>query len=158
MNRKIQLTDATADQCREFANNTLGLNLPVNTKPETVRAKIAASWDKDFIMVEPEAKVDKQEGAAPTPVTAEQAEVKPKMVRIHINVTEESGGNEDVPVGVNGKVMLIPRGKDVDIPEPYFLVLQNAIAHKWDALPGGGMAPEPRKVPMYPFQVISQAA
>ena len=77
------------------------------------------------------------------------------MMRIHVNITEEAGGNEPVPVSVNGKVMLIPRGKDVDVPAEYVEVLQHAISHKYDPLPDGGMNPVPREVPLYPFQRVA---
>ena len=39
--------------------------------------------------------------------------------------------------------MLIPRGKDVDIPVSYFKVLENAVAHKFDALRNGFRAYDP---------------
>ena len=157
MNRQIEIAKATHPELLTFARDTLGLNLPPNTKIETLRARITTAWDKDYITVPEEtASAEPQQlGPKPQPATADQKGPKSGKVRIVITVTEEAGGNEPVPVGVNGKVMLIPRGEEVDIPESYFEVLQHAIAHKYDALPDGGMNPVPREVPLYPFQRVA---
>lgn len=155
--KKIPIDEATEDQLRNFGRDTLGLTLPPNCKPETLRSKIAAAWDKDFISL-PVDTPDNQAvpaGSAPLPVTDEQAPPKPGYKRIHISVTEDAAGNEPVPVGVNGKVMLIPRGKDVDIPDAYFEVLNNAVTWKYDPLPDGGINPKPREVRVYPIQRVA---
>ncbi len=155
--KTIEITEATDEQLREFANLTLGLSMPANTLRETVISKLSQAWDKTFIFesdpVLPQANA--QEGDDPAPVTEDQELPEVKKVRIFINETEESGGREAVPVGCNGKVMLIPRGKNVDIPEPYYLILQNAITHKFDPLPDGGIDPNPRTVPLYPHQLVA---
>jgi len=155
MNQKISIAEATQAQFREFANNSLGLNLPPNTKDETVVAKITAAWGKDYIMVSKEEDIQKHAGAAPRPVTDVQASPEDDKVRIVISITEDPGGNEPVPVSVNGKAMLIPRGKEVDIPLSYFEVLNNAIAYKYESLGDGGLNPIPREVPAYPFQRVA---
>lgn len=155
--KTIEISEATDEQLREFANLTLGLSMPANTLRETVLSKLSQAWDKTFIFqsdpVHPQASA--QEGDTPAPVTEDQEPPEIPMVRIHINETEESGGRDPVPVGVNGKVMLIPRGKAVDIPETYYKVLNNAISHKFDPLPGGGIDPNPRTVPLYPHQLVA---
>ena len=79
-------------------------------------------------------------------------------MRVVLGVTEEAGGADPVQCGVNGKVMLIPRGIECDIPEAYFEVLQHAITYKYNALKDGGIDPMPRKVPLYPFQLLAIAA
>lgn len=155
MNRQIDIKEATETQLRDFGRDTLGLNLPPNAKIETLRAKITAAWNKDYILVPGEETESKQEGDAPHPVTDDQMPPKKGLVKIHIQLTEDPGGDEPVPVGVNGKVMLIPRGKDVEVPHAYFEVLSNAIAHKYDPMPGGGINPVPRAVPLYPFQRVA---
>jgi len=156
MNRQIEIGKATHAELLTFARDTLGFNLPPNTKEETLRARIGAAWNKDHILVA-EAVPDEptQVGDQPRPATADQQAPENDKVRIIVQVTEEAGGNEPVPVGVNGKVMLIPRGEEVDIPRSYFEVLKNAITHKYEAMPGGGMNPIPRKVPLYPFQLVA---
>lgn len=159
MNREIKIADATDAQLRAFANGTLGFNLPANTKDTTVLARIKAAWDKDYILVaEESAAADgTQSGDAPPAPSAIKAatDERPEKVRIIINVTEETGGNDPVVVGVNGKVMLIPRGEEVEIPHPYFEVLKNAVTHKYEQLPDGGLNPVPREVSLYPFQRVA---
>ncbi len=159
MNREIKIADATEEELRTFGRGTLGLSLPPNCKIETLRSKIQQAWDKEHILLaDPDQPEAPPAGAAPQPVTDEQQPPKRKMVRINIPITEEAGGTEPVPVGVNGSIMLIPRGEDVDVPEPYVEALEHAITHVYDPLPEGGINPVPRKVPLYPFQVKRQAA
>lgn len=159
MNREIKLADATDAQLRAFANGTLGLNLPPHTKDSTVLARVHAAWDKEHINVaeEPEQAAGAQAGDAPPNPDAKQDAKSKKdgKVRVYINETEDSGGADPVVVGVNGKVMLIPRGEEVEIPYPYFEVLKNAVTHKYEMLPDGGMNPIPRKVFLYPFQRVA---
>lgn len=156
MNRQIAIKDATDNELRQFGRDNMGLTLPPNCKRDTLIAKIKATWNKDYILIAEEEAKQSQDGDAPRPVTDAQQPPERKMVRIHIAVTEDRGGDEAVPVGVNGKVMLIPRGQDCDIPEEYYEVLKNAISYKYEPLPDGkGLNPEPRKVPMYSFQVIA---
>ncbi len=154
MNRQIPMNEATHAELLQFARGTLGFNSPPNIKIETLRARIETAWNKDHITLpEVEAEVP-QKGSAPFPVTEAQQPDK-RMVRINIAISEDAGGSDAVPVGVEGKVMLIPRGKDVDIPYPYYEVLSHAIMHKYDPSEDGlGMNPVPREVPTYPFQVI----
>ena len=154
MNRQIPINQATHAELLQFARNSLGLNLPPNTKMETLRARISAAWAKDYINLAEEVAETPQKGRQPFPQTAEQEEPDRGMVKIKIAITEDAGGADAVPVGVNGKIMLIPRGKEVEIPYAYFEVLEHAIAHKYDPMPDGGMNPVPREVPTYPFQVI----
>ena len=158
--KTIPIGEATEDQLRLFARDTLGIDIKLTAKLPTVRARVAAAWDKPEITIA-ESEPESAQGAskaAPKPVTDEQQGPAEGMVRLILGVTEEAGGNDDVQVGVNGKVMLVPRGREVEIPEPYFEALAHAVTHKYDALPDGGMNPVPRKVPLYPFQVLVSTA
>ncbi len=150
--KTIPIPEATEAQLREFASNTLGLELKPEYKFVTVRAKVEAAWDKPDILVAETAPVPE-----PAPSQPQERQVTPGMVRVILGVTEEAGGKDPVPVGVNGKVMLIPRGEECEIPESYFEVLEHAVTYRYDALKDGGMDPEPRKVPLYPFQRLSAA-
>lgn len=154
--KTIPIGEATEDQLRLFAINTLGIDIKAVAKIETVRARVVAAWDKPDITVD-EPKSEPAEASskvAPKPVTDEQQAPEKNMVRLILLVTEEAGGADDVQVGVNGKIMLVPRGKPVEIPEPYFESLAHAVTHKYDALKDGGMDPIPRKVQLYPYQVL----
>lgn len=156
--KTIKISEASAEQLRTFASASLGIEVHPNSNRETLISKISAAYDKDEIPVGDADDGDQPlAGAPPRPVTDRQAS-RPKKgyVRIHIHVTEDPGGNEPVPVGVNGKAMLIPRGEDVDIKEEYFEVLKNAVQHKYEMMPDGkSINPNPRKVPLYPFMRVA---
>jgi len=49
-----------------------------------------------------------------------------KKIRVMINQQDGPDGKFDVPLGVNGKVLLIKRGAEVEIPEEYYFVLRDA--------------------------------
>lgn len=153
--KKVLLKDATGPQMRAFAEAYLGMTFRHNEANEKVRASIAEAWQKDEIIVnEPDAQ-EPLVGSPPRQATAEQAAKSSDKVRIIIQRSEEAGGDEPVPVGVNGKVMLVPRGEPVEIPRPYFEVLQHAVKHVYEQLAEGGINPIPRQVPAYPFQVLA---
>lgn len=155
--KKVDITEATHEQLLEFGRNTLGLSLQPNTGLDKLRAKIMEASDKPYITIAEAAPEAPQAGNEPVPVTAGQAPPGRNMVRINVAITEEAGGKDPVPVGVNGRIMVIPRGKDVDIPEEYYEALSHAIAYKYDANEdGSGLNPEPRKVHLYPHQVINR--
>ena len=154
--KTIPITEATEPQLRSFAIDTLGFTINATAKIETVRARIQQAWNKPEIPIQ-ESKPEPPQAetkAGPQPVTDAQRAPGDGMVRLILGVTEEAGGADDVQVGVNGKVMLVPRGKEIEIPEAYFESLAHAVTHKYDALPDGGMNPIPRKVQLYPFQVL----
>lgn len=153
--KKIALKAATQAQLRAFAQAYLGMSFPPNAKTEAIRSKIRAAWTKEEIPIEaPEAVEDTPQGTRPPSVTAEQRPPGPQKIKIIIQRTDEPGGDEPVPLGVNGRVMLVPRGEEVEIPTAYFEVLKNAVTHRYEALKEGGLNPVPREVPMYPFQRI----
>jgi len=156
MNEQILLQHATQEQLLTFARNTLGLNLPPNTKKETLLGKIKVVWEKDYLLVSAkQSEPEQQVAGTPIPITDGQQPPESSKVRIIIQPTEEAGGNDPVQVGVNGKVMLIPRGEEVDIPLSYFEVLKHAITYKYGSNPDGSLNPVARKVPLYPFQRVA---
>jgi len=149
----IPISEATEGQLRTFAQETLGIEIKASTGITKVRAAVESAWDRDIPVMEEAAEV-KVAGDAPAPVRASHLPPDEGLVRINIGIQEEAGGNDPVHVGVNGKIMLIPRGKDVDIPERYLEALEHAVTFKYDSLPDGmGINPVPRKVQLYPFQV-----
>lgn len=157
--KKIPIREATEKELREFATGTLGISIKATAKLETVRARINAAWDKDEITVadaEPEKESeDRAIPQAPTPITEAQKPPAEDMVRLIIHVTEEAGGSDPIQLGVNGKIMLVPRGKEVEIPKRFYEVLCHAITHKYESMPDGGMDPIPREVSLYPFQRVA---
>lgn len=147
--KKIQIAQASKEQLRAFAETHLGIVMPPDAKTETLRAKVAAAWNKDEIVIQDDAPASTQPDRRAAPISAPDGKVK-----LIIQRTDDAGGDEPVPVGVNGRVMLVPRGEEVEIPKPYFEVLKNAVKHIYEPLKDGGMNPIPRKVPMYPYQQL----
>jgi len=147
--KKVLLKDATGPQMRAFAQTHLGMEFRHNEPNEKVRAAIAQAWAKDEIIV-----VEEEPQAKKASTQREPGPVADK-VRLIVQRTEEAGGDEPVPVGVNGRIMLIPRGEEVEIPVPYFEVWKNAIRYIYDANKEGGLNPVPRQVPAYPFQRLA---
>lgn len=154
----IPIGDATEIQLRKFAQETLGIDIKSTHSLDKVRASVQSAWDRDIpVMGEPEH--GELAGDQPVPVSDRHFLPEDGMVRINIGIQEEAGGNDPVPVGVNGKIMLIPRGKDVDIPTRYLEALSHAVTFKYDSLPDGmGINPVPREVQLYPFQVRGMVA
>lgn len=161
MQKKIADPNTTPAELRAFGKNYLGLDLPPNCNRETLVSRISAAWEKDHIIVDDAKAPDDTvapEGGAPPPVLDSQTPPAEgdDLVRIRINITDTPGGNEPVPVSVNGRAMLIPRDKDVEVPSKYVEALEHAVEHRYEpADDGNGLKPEPRLVPKYPFQRVA---
>lgn len=155
---RIQIADATATQLAEFASVSMGIpDVKFRDGKAAILAKLAqAGYAEDFIEVE--------DAALAKPVTAAAAVDsdggKPrKMMTIMIPMQEMPGseGKEPVPVGVNGKVMLIPRGKQVSVPAEYVHALENARKAS-PVTDENGKLTGMTEVPSYPFMVMPSAA
>jgi hypothetical protein len=153
---KIKLEDAKAHQVRDFAIRVLGLDVKPADSLASIRAKIALVWEGDEIEVAEDGKViaDLAKGVAADEGQAKEADPDRK-VTILISRTNEPGGDQPVPVAVNGRAILIPRGKPSPVAYKYVEALTNAEQAIYDPLPDGGISTEPRMVPAYPFQIIA---
>lgn len=151
--RKIPIKDASAAQLRKFAIEHLGLEVKGSMNRQALIALIGQAWTEEDIRVEeapPEAV--QSHGARARASLADG--LKPGYARVQIHVSEEPGGTDPVPLGVNGSIMLVERGKDQDIPYRYYIVLKNAIKYQYD-MDGDKINPIPRQIPQYPFSVIA---
>lgn len=149
--KKVSIQDATEAQLREFANGTLGLDVHVNAKLETVRAKVQAAWDGPEIMVTDEP----QEGVPQAIKRNDDGRGEHTHALVMISVTEDPGGSEPIPLSVNGRAMWVERGKPQAIRAPYYEVLCHAIKKIYDPMPDGtGLNAIPRLVPQYPFSFL----
>lgn len=157
--KTVPIAKATAEQLRAFAQDYLGIFPDANAKVEQLRAQVKEAWGKDSIVVgaaaeQPEAA---PAGTPPRPVTAAQQPPAKGKVKVHIPMTDRPGGREPVPVSVNGRAMLIPRGEECEIPYAYYEVLKNAVELQYYELPGGGLS-EPQAVQAIPHSVIAMSA
>ncbi len=153
---RIKIADATPAQLREFGTNTLGLELHGRETAAMMAAKFAeVGYNVDDIGLQ-EATVVPSGG--PNGDVAFNTRIRGdgvKEILINIHVQDKDGGDEPVPVGVNGKLMLIERGVPSWVPESYVGVLNNAVEYVYEEYQGGtgnlGGLSKPREVLSYPF-------
>jgi hypothetical protein len=145
--KKIPIQLATAAQLQVYARKVLGLDLPAGLRQAQLVSKIKA--------VNPDIKEIDAEDAPVQAVTpaapAVHVDTNPRMVRVFIPAKDEIGGDRPVPVGVNGVMMLVPRGSPVEIPSAYAEVLANAVEVRIDQIegPDGMILHIPRDVPRF---------
>ncbi len=136
---KLPLANATDEQIRDFAE-TMQIDTSTARDRAGLIAMLGLAWEHDYIRVLVEADDDDGGEAAGEPAitqtetidaTAQRmtggiGENDPK-VRIRITKTEQVGGKDPVPVGHNGRTVVIQRDKDVDIPYRFYCALKDAI-------------------------------
>lgn len=160
--KKIPIEEATLQQLRDFAQDSLGFEIHMNSNYATALAKVRATFSGDDITIRDEPAAEDVLQApiapqpAPRPVLASQGDVGPGWVKVRINITESPGGNERVPLSVNGKAMLVEREKDQVIPYHFYEALVRAVEFRYEMdETGHGVNPIPRKIAKYPHTVLS---
>ncbi len=156
MTDRIKIADATSAQLREFGANTLGLELHGRETAAMMAGKFAeVGYNVDDIALQAPAVVPT---AGPSGDVAFNTRVRDdgiKEIRIVIHTQDKPGGEDAVQVGVNGRLMLIPRGDPQWVPESYVEVLNNAVEYIYAEFQGGsgnlGGLNKPREVKSYPF-------
>lgn len=148
---KINIHEASATQLAEFAITNYGLDVNHRMGSAVIKAKLAtAGYDKDFIEIDDAPAVETN--ARVETVTAAPEPRKTKTIRIE-NQEALYGGKQAVPVGVNGKVYLIKRGEDVEVPAEVIEVLKNAKRVVFDK-DENGQPINPTYVPTHPFSIV----
>lgn len=153
MRKKID--EATVEEIRVFARTAFGLDIGAQEHKSTVLEKLATvGYSSDEITIFAPVDPRKTSGTVGTVKNDAGKEC------YNVIIPEENGpgGQEPVPVGVNGNVMLIPRGKECLVPVEYIEVLRNAVRDEYDPVTTGyGGITKPRKVPAYPIQILPAA-
>lgn len=147
---KIAIDKASATQLAMFANVHHGLDVSHREGVNKIREKLEAVGftGEEIEVEEPDpAKAPKQAAVPPAPSG------KRKMVMINIPKQAGPGGARDVPVGVNGRIALIQRAKNVEVPAEYVHALENAKTIQYDK-DENGRPVNPQLVPKHPFSVI----
>lgn len=150
---KIAIDKASATQLALFANINHGLDVSHREGVNKIREKLeAVGFTGEEIEIEdPDpAKAPKTAAVPPAPSG------KRKMVTINIPKQAGPGGARPVPVGVNGRVALIQRAKNVDVPEEYVHALENAKTIQFDK-DDDGRPINPQLVPKHPYSVVRPA-
>lgn len=147
--KTLKLSEATRPQLLAYARDTLGISdVNTQTRVEELRAKISACGHDEVTVEEKE--------VLPAPISKEQVETTGrKKVKVLIATSEQAGGDKPVPLGFEGRVMLVPRGEVVEIPVEYFESLKNAVMDHYEPQRDGSFSETPRQVPAYPYQVFA---
>jgi len=149
MTKRIPISEATPQQLRSFAETVLGLETSRTMNGPTLIGKIrAVGYNLDDIPAEMPgdgARKVSQVGLSgswqtfyvedpkrpgrpkmETDVPAGKKPVPQPHVKIRIPVSAKPGGDEPVPVSVNGRAIYIPRNTDCAVPLKYVEVLMQA--------------------------------
>lgn len=166
--KQIPIAKASDEQLAEYAAVTLQLDVENLSTRQEVIAAIGLSWPNDWITVEATLLEEQlvREDQAGRVVTEPQQRLRgssgaddPKVI-ITIGQTEQPGGRDPVPVGVNGHTLVIQRGLSAEMPYRYFLALQNAMHTNYDAVPVDGQPGKytliESEVSNYPITLIQQ--
>lgn len=145
------VAEATFEEVRLFAQVSLGLDIDERvSKKETILAKAEKAGHRieQVIIYD----MPKQSDLAPKSVGRTRDINGEECVKINVAAVEGQGGDRPVPVTVNGRTMLIPRGDDVWVPVRYAEVLKNAVMDEYEQSTKG--LGDPRKTYSYPFNYV----
>lgn len=164
--KRIHLKDATDQQIRTYIDTVLQVPVATNAgRNEMCAAILRADPSGEITLLEEDRapKTDDDnyrailnsmnlvETMKPLKGTGPAYKTDPLVV-ITIARSEEKGGDEPVPLGVNGKRFDVMRGVPVEIPWRYFLVLRQCIKTVYHQV-SVNEPPIGRDVPMYPFNI-----
>jgi len=162
---KIAFSDATDNQLYDYVTGVLNLDVPQTASRAVLLSKLAQATTEQEIEVEV---VEKRKPGRPARDKADDAEdeddasvvVKSpeqlaleranEKIKIEIPIQPGAGGDEPVPVSVNGRVIFITRGEVVEVARKYVEVLDNAVQYIYPENDASVLG-EPRRVPMYPI-------
>jgi len=150
--KEVPIEQADVGQLRKFALESLGLDISQQMTGAQIRAKIALAWDKPYILAAPD--LPRVDVTPLKPPAAPKDDIlgSREMVTVYIQPQEGPGGEEPVPLSVNGRAMWVKRGVPSRIRVPYFEVLNHSIRFVYPTDADGNIMP-PRAVHMYPFSV-----
>lgn len=170
--QRIPAAQATEAQLIECLTVVHGVEIP----PKTNRARLLLELNK----VSPDGTVLVSEAVAaapPSSVTAptvasvadflahaarndlsddERAKRDATKITVIVDKSDEAGGDQPVPVCVNGRNMFVPRGEPVAIRYPYYVALVNAKRLVVEQTRDNQTFE--RTVQAYPFQTVGVAA
>jgi hypothetical protein len=133
--QQLPIVDATDQQIRDFCD-AQQIELDATSRSEML-AVLSSVWEHDYILMavgEYDGQTDQvqtPEPIAQTTITGGVGSNDPKVL-IRIGKTEMPGGKDPVPVGVNGRTVVIQRDMNVELPYRFYLALQNAVRETVD--------------------------
>lgn len=133
--KRLATDDATDEQIAEFIELN-GIEVEKGATRATLLALHSSFTDNPWILVPdlPEdinaammAQADAVSAPAQQRLEGGIGDNDP-TIRVTVSSTSMPGGKHPVPVGVNGRVVVIQRDKSVDLPMRYYYALENAVA------------------------------
>ena len=127
---RIPIARATDAQIRDFCD-VQQLELSKTTR-SAMLATLSAAWEHDYLLApapDPSEAAGERERVSPTAqqrVSTGLGEDDPKWL-VEIGETEMIGGKDPVPVGVNGRAVVLQRNMRIELPHRYKLALDLAI-------------------------------
>lgn len=157
----VRIREATPRQLHIYLTAVLGADLPwtPDLTPERLIGELnRMGYTKETIQLPPETtgglpsagiRKGQRQTRSSTPETLSMED----KVTIFVERSDKEDGDRDIFASVNGRAILIPRGKPVEIARKYLHVLENAIQTVFSKAADGTLIP--RDVPTYPFRVVS---
>ena len=158
----VSLNEAKAPQLREFLMTVKGAEVDGRDGIDKLKAMLQnIGYAEDFITV-PDTRTLSGEPNDGRPVLQRRATDRKTAdgetiyeVRVLLQTSDKAGGDQPVPVGLNGVVMLVPRGEPVWVREEYVEILKNSVEMVYDEYDQArnmmGGLDAPRFVSGYPF-------
>lgn len=153
MKRK-PLAEATRDDLLAFARDVQNIEVRENASRTTIVQRLKdAGYAEDFIVVSDAGEAKAFSRSIDPDIAARKAELRGQRVRILIENSEGIDNSRHVPVGVNGYVINIERGVEVEIPLEHYNALM--LANKQVPIVDRDLQIVGyRTVPMYPVRTL----
>lgn len=139
-NREIILAEAGRADLERYLAEVLGIDFRPNTPVPTLRAKVEAAQPGCVTFQLPDdgpapSVLNQPSQAAPQPLPRTEKVLgayiggghNDPVCKILILEGQDEGGKRPVTVGVNGRVILLPRGRPIDVAYRYYEALKNAV-------------------------------
>jgi hypothetical protein len=153
--RQIPIDTATLAQLKVFATH-LGCTVTRFDNAAKVRKAIADSgYEEAHIIISDGAPSISASKKAAAGETAKPGAMDEPMCSIEVHIAQGSGGKRPLFVGVNGKALLIPRGKICEVKLRYLDAIKIAVETKYE-YDEEAKANMPLDTPSYSYQIHRQ--
>lgn len=145
--KRINIDKATDAQIANYLSWS-GIDVPADADRNRLLALLSNIVDGKTIQVIDEAGAGEgqdvrtsevmaaRSGASKTPPSPDDTKAwkawLQEKVTIQIETEDKPGGNEPVPVKHDGRTIFIPRGEPVQVARKFVMILQDAVAYRYD--------------------------
>lgn len=152
--KTVKLNDASTDDLAKYAREVMGLTIHSATGRDKLIAKmreVEPSLTSIALPDEaPRMAAAPAEAAGPVRYkTSQTGSFKGELIH-RINIAADEKDPHPVKAAVNGVAMLLPRGKDIEVPAPFVRVLKAAVRTNYHQTEDGELIPSEQQA--YPFQ------